>query len=246
MKIHVCSMFRDSQSWAGMDINQVERFFAQMAGLSLPQQTKLSLWLIEGDSVDNTPEKLVECGIAYGKHTNIADVRLFLGEKNKHFSLVCSTTNKDRIQGLSTLADSLIKRVELEDNDYVLWIESDFIIKADTIRRLIRVAERYENTIVAPWPMDEMGNFYDTWAFTGVDGKKFNPSQKGGAGLIEMSSIGSCALIPGSLIKKGCNFGFGAFPELCKRALDLGAMILCDTDNVILHPKSMVINNRAI
>ena len=246
MKIHVCSMFRDSQSWAGMDINQVERFFVQMGSSSFKQKTELHLWLIEGDSVDNTPEKLLEHKELYEKHGNIAATHLFLNERNKHFSLVCSTTNKDRIQGLSTLANSLIKRVELDDSDYVLWIESDFIIKADTIQRLIQVAERYENTIVATWPMDEMGNFYDTWAFMRLDGKKFNPSQNGGVGLIEMASVGSCALIPGSLIKKGCNFGFGAFPELCKRALDLGAMILCDTDNVILHPKSMVINNRAI
>ena len=254
--VHICSMFKDSQHFKGFDIDQVGRFFKQVMDSKAGFVIEPHLWLLEGDSEDTTKEALIDYKKLFEEILEEEDARgsvnLMLDEKNRFYRGVKSTADVKRIIGLSDLGDRLLNSVKFTGegtHEFVLWIESDFIYDEEFIGKLIETQLKCVggNAVVAPLPMDSRGFFYDTWAFMTDKGEKWTNQQfVKDEGILFMKSIGSCALIPAKLIQQGCRFRKGAFPNLCKEVREAGATIICNTDLVITHPASMIVEGRAI
>lgn len=243
MNIAVCSMFRDSQVWCGQEINQVDRYFRQ-----LMKQTcgfkNITVVGMEGNSVDNTMEKLQEYVDMF------PNVHIY--NQTNEYDTVASIENDNRLKGLSRVGDMLISKVlQIEDLDYVLWIESDLIFDISLIKDLLFAASHYtqRDCIIAPMIyLDKKGIFYDTWGFRELDGTRWTERHRERVALTnplkEMSSIGSCALIDANLLRCGVRFGQGAFVELCERARHIGGKVYVDVNTKVYHPGSHNLNKR--
>lgn len=238
-KFTVASMFRDSVEWAGIKINQVERFRDQI--LSDPLFNQTQFLLLEGDSSDATYHQLNKLTHEY---PNIELIK-----KDIKSNFVGSLDNKDRIQNLASLGDTLL---DLVDSEYLIWVESD-LIHSNLVTQLYCSMLTSGAAMVAPLVfLEKHAAFYDTWGFRNIDGERwklrapfdnyFDIYKR----FIPMSSVGSCAIINGAYIRNGCRFGDGAFPNLCEEITRIGGKIVVDKDVVVSHPGNRWINNRWI
>lgn len=235
-KIAICSMFKDSQIWYGRSINQVYQMYRSL-NIQTYNSIYFDYYFLASPSCDDTVEVLQKL------QKNNPSINLY--EKDSTYNKVMSTTNPDRIKSLSCLGDYLIQQVK--NTEYIFWVESDLIIKPDLIQRLYSRIEKSTIPVVisAPCYYGSDGQFYDTWAYKNKDGSSWTADTKiKDHGVLEMSSVGSCALI------KRCganiNFGEGAFPELCQRTLKAGGKVLADTNQYIEHPKNEFLGGRWI
>jgi len=238
-KVAVVSLFRDSNIWHGHEIRQVDRYIKQMK-----EQTygfdNLNLYLVEGNSTDGTFETLRDYSLLY---KNI-QVEIF----NNPYHAVESTTDPDRLRFLSMVGNHALSMVQGED--YILFIESDLIIKKDLIEILVKnLEENPEIGIIAPYTFYEsVDGFYDKWAFR-FEGRAFHPYYKEykelGTIFPHMESIGSCGLMRRNAFK-GVNFGQGCFPELCHRIKRKGYKVACNTELAVYHPSTMYVAKRLI
>lgn len=251
MKIAVCSMFRDSQRWCGVAINQVDKYFQQMA--KDPLFDICDFYLYENNSLDNTKEIL---RLYADKYSNV-----YLTCDNwqvSSISAVESIASQTRIKYLSVMANTLLSNVNMSGKyyDYLLWIESD-IIQDNIIQKLVSSNVNARAEILAPLPLINLNDemlFYDTWGFTIRVGyglqqtyPYFVEESNRDKQYVEMETVGTCALIKYSLIKSGLNFGGGAFRALCSRLNTIsGSRIICDTTIKVYHPSTIEINGRYV
>jgi len=242
LNISVCSSFRDSMIWNNRLINQVGRFFSQLNEQNLLGKAKINkIACVEGNSIDNTYESLLQYK-DLNKHLNVNIIK----EESTNRS-VGSFTTKERIGVLSRckcLALDCIK----DDCDYILCIESDLIIYDEFfLYHLLGAFDKIDKLgIIAPIiTLDTIPiYFYDTWAFRDKNGQKWNnywvwnQDYIDNVRYIEMTSIGSCSLIKADLIRNGCSFGDGDYPNMCKNIIDAGYKVYCDKRTNIFHPCS--------
>lgn len=242
-------MFRDSETWQGRYIGQVNRFFDQMvrqqgSGVS---QSQLKFFLVEGNSRDDTRAKLGEWKDILGDRVTILDHEV-------HGSAVSSIESEARFRNLSAVGNTALRAARDSGCKYILWVESDFIVPHDLLARLLETASPW-TLAMAPVPVfyqNGRKQFYDTWAFRGAGGQRWTnddlPSLLGGSlRFLPMSSIGSCALLNGdSLREYNLDFGEGCFPELCRRGREHGLLVQCDLTLEIEHPCSVNLNGRLV
>lgn len=242
--IAVCSMFRDSITWQGKEINQVHRYFEQMLSQTYGFQN-LEFLLLEGDSQDNTYEVLSE----YSKKYN--NIKLVKYDLNESFDSTLATDR--RIKMLSQAGDYLLSQIKSNISyDAVLWIESDLIINKHLIQDLddFRLVFKKKEVPVLVAPYIALGNFfYDTWAFRDLNGNHWSNTERPHNPVMsnpywqEMSSVGSCVLIDGDLFHEHhLNFNGGALVELCCQARKSGAKVYADKSIVVNHPNTRVGN----
>lgn len=129
-------------------------------------------------------------------------------------------------------------------SEFTLWIESDLSFPLDLIELLIEP----QQDIVAPVIM--LGeNFYDTWGFRDLSGKRINTLAelkalpRGPGPLTELSSVGSCLLFRTELLACGLRLptGYenGLLVGFCKSARAKGFRVFCRHDIAIVHPTSL-------
>lgn len=237
MKIAVCSMFRNSVTWHNKNIDHIEKYFQRMLQQDIGFDN-LDFFFIEGDSTDNTAEKLLEKKSIYN---NIKYLEINRHVKTHYNGMVADQT---RLTGLSSLGDTLLNNIN-DKYDYVLWIESDLIIETNLISSLVETRLQINHGPVIVSPFVKLGDlFYDTWAFKEINGKSWSNNKTTSNKLTPMNSVGSCALIDFEIIKNGIRFENGAFINLCDQARNqLSAQIYCDERIIINHPNTLL-NNR--
>jgi len=245
--IVICTMFRDSIEWYGHKIDQVGKFFH-----SLATQTNRDFRVVclEGDSKDTTYNQLLLHSL---NKLHAKEIKLLQSNTNNEF--FGSTIRQDRISHLSSLANKVLEEAYSYNPEYILWVESDLIFQSDLIERLLTSFKQKEN-IVGVSPIILLGGkFYDTWAFRDLPTKRgvTNGGRKKRNWLpskinqrlpdyIEMESVGSCCLFRADF---KCNFGDGAFPELCRQLREHGS-IYADTTTKIYHPDTKLVEGRWI
>lgn len=241
--IAVCSLFKDSQKWWGNSINQVDRYIEQLLNQTIGFEN-LDIYCLEGHSHDNTYSRLLE----YNNQLDNVHVYKDDGPSVE----VCSNERPERFAALSRIGNLALSNIDLtQPYTHVLWVESDLIVEPNVIQELVTQSlEHYlEETIIAPITKIQTGNktlFYDTWGFRDLNGKRWTNYHYPTSGQHMMSSIGSCALIDITLIRKNLNFGEGCFVELCRRASNMGATIIADCDISVYHPSNRLIRGRWI
>lgn len=133
------------------------------------------------------------------------------------------------------------KALETE-SDYILWVESDLCFPFDLLDQLIPL----NLDVVAP--IVYLGiNFYDSWGFRDLEGRKiYNFSPVPGKGFfdgpIELSSVGSCVLFKSEIFKNSIRFRGpyenGLLAGICQDARALGYRVWADPTTCISHPTS--------
>ena len=159
-----------------------------------------------------------------------------------------------RIERLSKAGDVLLSAVE--DEDYVLWYESDLFTPDDLVDRLAAV----DAAAVGGWPilshdpakslgirtqkrmyLDEP-IFYDTWGYR-QGGKRFgNRLPYHDCYKTEpfaLDSVGSVALIKADFIRRGARMNGGGMVGLCESIRELGGEIWCDPRVPIVQPTEL-------
>lgn len=253
--IAVASMFKDSQTFHGHPINQVDRYFAQMAG----QQGRgdvfdLTFHLAVGTSADDTWEA-VHRGLESWPGTREGDFgKVFRDQADG--GPVASVRTEERLPHLSAAANPPFRSARDSGADYVLWVESDLIIGPGFIAALLDgFAAPAPPVVVAPLPVYAAGGndlFYDLLCMRGVGDKRWGHeavpwfrSQKNR--YMPMESVGCAALMDGGFLRRiRADFGAGAFPVLCEAVRGAGGTIVCDTRTEIRHPSERLIACRLV
>lgn len=251
--IAICSMFRDSQMWHGVQISQFDRFIRQMMEQEKDNEGKtFGYYLVEGNSKDDTWDRLK--GLSEANE----DVHVF-----KHDiagSDVASIVSEARFKNLSEVANVALRAARDSGAKKVLWVESDFILPTDIIRNLHHTEQTssvyWDVTLgVAPVPVFLQSgklSFYDTWAFEGQNGQKWANGELPDLCAVNekfrpMKSVGSCMLMNGDNLRRhNLDFGDGCFPALCAAGKKAGLLIDCDITLNVFHPCSKNINGRLI
>ena len=241
IKINVVSSFRDSIIWQNRYINQVGRFFSQLKNQRLLNILEIDkIACVEGNSQDNTYEILEQ-------EKNKGDFNITLIKEESNNKSVGSFTTKERISTLSRCKCLGLDAIK-DDCDYILCIESDLIIYDNFfLYKLLEAFNKIDKLgIIAPIiTLDSVPvYFYDTWAFRDKKCNKWNnywvwnQDYVDSIQYIEMTSIGSCSLIKADLVRSGCSFGEGDYPQMCSDILKSGHKVFCDKRLHIYHPCS--------
>jgi hypothetical protein len=246
--IAVCSMFRDSQTWCGRRIGQVDRFFDQLLRQQGVDAGRLSFFLVEGNSADDTWARLADWRAVLGPD------RMTLLKHDVTGSAVASVESQARFRNLSAVGNTALRAARDSGAKYVLWLESDFLIPGDLVARLLGSAGP-GFFCVAPVPVfykDGRKQFYDTWAFEGPNGQRWGNHDLDRllgvrAQLRPMRSVGSCVLLDGDLMREfSLDCGEGCLPALCRAAGGRHLPIQCDLTLEIEHPCTVNLNGRLV
>lgn len=183
MKIAIGSAFRNMAWRLGDYFTRVEAL-RQHAG---PDHT-VRVIAVEGDSKDDTYNALRAVGPSVTVH------------KCSHGGPVYGSTEApERMRALSRVGNAIFNGVN-DDDDVLVYVESDLIWDPHTIGSLIDMAVRRDGGYDVFAPLVFAGlSFYDVWGFR-KDGARFAPfppyhSGLAPTGLTEVDSAGSCLVM---------------------------------------------------
>ena len=149
-----------------------------------------------------------------------------MSERSKQWSLVGNENIKNSLSSYS---------------DFTLFVGADLTLPPDILDHLV------EAKVDVAAPIVMLGkNFYDSWGFRKLDGKKIYNLKELESGadnnLIELSSVGSCLLVDTVYLRKNirepARYEDGLFVGLCNGIRKFNGKIFCRTDVVIIHPTS--------
>jgi len=243
LTLGICSLFRDSVSWHGRKTGQLDRYFAQLVGqkLNIPDK-EIGVFALENDSIDDTLQQLRK------KQESMPQLHIF----NTHYesgvikSVVSANTPK-RLRALGLLGSSMLTIVRQRCKN-IIWLESDLVIdNPNLFASLLEQAIKLQ-AMVGPIPLIKVNNvdlFYDTWGYINMDGTHWTNNYRIPPNrLLEMKSIGTCAVLPTAVLESSADFNDLAFQGLCATTRAAGIKIFTDTRLRIYHPSSQFIAGR--
>lgn len=206
---------------------------------------------VEGDSTDNTRKELVDLALA-------VDIDLELRTCNHDGPVYGSTEQPERMAALSKVGNAIFDAVR-PDDDVLVYVESDLVWEAETIRKLIdyviphriQVTQHQDRVpsfvdgvcdadVVAPMVFAG-DNHYDIWALRGLDGVRFSPSYpyheslSRKTSLTEVSSAGSCLVMSAEVARRVRILNDNALVGWCEEARRQGYRIWVAPELRIRH-----------
>jgi hypothetical protein len=222
---------------------QIERYFRQADAYRNALKERgwgFRLRLVEGDSGNNDVWiRIANCAKRY-------DIECYLRDASHGGPVFGSIVSKERFEALSKVGNWMLEQVQ-SDDDVVVYVESDLIWHEQTMLHLGAQLLDYDLDIVSPLIMAGE-NFYDVWAFRGLDRAHFAPFKpyhrslaegfalRNREGLTELYSVGSCLVMKGEvartcrIIDNNCLVGF------CEDARTRGYKVWVDTRVKVSHP----------
>lgn len=189
MNIVIGSAFRNSAAAVYDYIDRVSKL-----RMLYPQDT-IRVIAAEGDSFDDTRRRLQQ--FPFVQHVPCDHGQRWFG----------STEDPDRMVALSKVGNAIFDAVR-EDDDVLVYIESDLIWDGPTIAGLIDAAMTRDGGFDVFAPLVYVGKrFYDVWGFRHLDGSRFSPFEplKGlhpQGYFSEVGSVGSCLVMRGEVARK--------------------------------------------
>lgn len=229
MNIVLGSAFRNA---AGA---QIDRWANQCCSLEMALEElghTFGMIAVEGDSTDNTRNELHALGEAG------APISVFIC--NHGCRVFGSTEEEDRLAALSQVGNAILSSVD-QDDDVLIYVESDLIWKAYTMICLIDEVMNGKDVIA---PMIFAGkNFYDIFVYRGLDGERFSPFPPYHKHLtlsetlpVEVESVGSC-LVMKAEVARNCRIRDDrALLGFCKDVREKGYKIFVDPTQRVYHP----------
>lgn len=249
-EIAVCGMFRDSVTWHGYPINQVNLFFDRLLEQERDANVRLTYFLLEGDSRDETRAHLE-------KRSAELNGRVTIISHNVGGRPPASIATQDRFLALSEVGNACLRPAVASGAGHIFWMESDLVPDPGLLKGLLEITRNpivWNNTLgVAPLAVIEPGGqrlFYDTWAFEGENGEKWDNFSLAALASYPrryrpMRAVGSCVLLNGQALRKhNLDFGTGCFPALCRSGREVGLDVYCDTTLEVKHPCNVFLENR--
>lgn len=190
----VASIFRDSERY-------VDRYFEQVEDLR--RYTPARLVIAEGDSTDSTFSMLEE-------RVGEQDTLLKVDHGGPKFD---SHDIPQRWAQIAYVCNAVLDRLEMEDDDRLLYVESDLGWTGHAMATLVSVLDRVGAAAAmsfhAPTEL-----FYDVWGHTGLDGERFThkpPYHKAlenlpPGRLTPIATAGSCIAVRGRVVNAGVRF----------------------------------------
>jgi hypothetical protein len=219
----VCSLFRNSADTLD--------YFRAVIGAQERDGVRLAFSFVEGDSTDDTYERLSAWAAE--------DPRVTLAQR--HVEPIADYD--DRVRKWAALGNLAVEGALATDADYILWCESDLALPHDLLAQLLAT----DLDIVAP-AIFMGGLFYDIWGFRGLDGVKFTNEapyhqEFHPHGVVPLSSVGSCVLFRREVFEAGVRFR-GTFDDgllvgVCRDAGLLGFRTYMDSRVAVLHPTTL-------
>ncbi len=232
MRFCVASAFRNS---AGQ---QITRWMDQVINLRRVLRQKHFCYLraiaVEGDSKDATKAQLESLSAKMAGQFELEIVTC-----NHGGPIYGSIESPQRMEALSKVGNAIFDSVR-DNDDILVYVESDLIWDGVTISALIDHVIEGESDIVSPL-IFAGENFYDIYAFRGLDGVRLSPfppyhvSLKP-IGLTEVSSAGSCLVMRGEIARKVRIVNHDALIGWCAEARRQGYKISVDPNLSIRHP----------
>lgn len=229
MNIALGSAFRNA---AGAQIN---RWASQCCSLEMALENlghSFRMIAVEGDSTDNTTNELHDLGLC-GAPISVV-------HSNHGKRIFGSTEEEDRLAALSQVGNAILSAVDEED-DILIYVESDLIWKAYTMICLIDEVMNGRDVVA---PMIFAGdNFYDIFVYRGLDGERFSPFPPYHKHLtlsetlpVEVESAGSCLVMKAEVARKCRIRDDRALLGFCKDVRESGYRIFVDPTQRIYHP----------
>ena len=224
--VAVCSLFRNSADTLD--------YFRAVIGAQERDGVRLAYSFVEGDSADDTYERLTDWADE--------DPRVTLAQR--HVEPVADFD--DRVRKWAALGNLALDGALATEADYILWCESDLALPHDLLAQLL-ASSLAGADIVAP-AIFMGGLFYDSWGFRGMDGVKFTneaPYHRDFLphGRVQLSSVGSCVLFRREVFEAGVRFrgtyNDGLLVGVCNDAALLGFRTFMDSRVAVLHPTSL-------
>lgn len=239
MRFVVLSAFRNS---AG---GQITRWMDQIVNLRRELRQSHFCYLravaVEGDSKDATLVQLKSLAV---KMAGLFEIDVVMC--NHGGPVFGSTEDHARMAALSKVSNAMLDSVRGND-DIVIYVESDLIWEGSTISALIDHVLAGHSDVVAPLVFAG-DNFYDVYAYRGLDGSRFspfapyhsslrsNPLSSSLTGLVEVSSVGSCLVMRGGTARRVRIVNGDALVGWCGEARRLGYRISVAPELRIRHP----------
>lgn len=223
MNIVVGSAFRNCAP-------RVQGFMQQVTDLLFAYpDPKITVRVIaaEGDSRDATREQLEKYP---GVHV------LDAAHGGPYFG---STEAPERMKALSQVGNTIFAGAR-PDDDVLVYVESDLLWDAATVKWLIQIALERVGGYDVFAPLVFAGeHFYDTWGFRGLDGERFAPFAPYHSslnGLTEVSSVGSCLVMRGEAARACRIKNDYCLVGWCEDARAQGFKIAVDPTLRVEHP----------
>jgi len=201
---------------------------------------------VEGDSTDTTRAQLTT---EAEQRLAPRDIEFELATCNHGGPVYGSTEQPERMAALSKVGNAVLDAVRATD-DVLVYVESDLVWDAETIRRLIdRVLGAAVHRVESTWDLDAVDDcdvwvpvvmagdtHYDCWAYRTLDGSRiFHPFPF--TAPTELSSAGSCLVMPAAVARdKRARMETGALVEWCEKARAAGYRIAVDPALIVRHP----------
>lgn len=255
----VLSFFRNS-----VIRGQVERYLDQVAALRHHLDTvrqpgeawAIRVYAVWGDCVDETPRALI-------RGAERRALRMTLIERSHGGPEFGSTERPERLRALSWVANGGLEAIQ--DEDYVLYVESDLVWEPATVRHLLAVLQATEEhpddapdgwpapidvvapSVVAgaPYKREDTGGeyrdvFYDIFVFR-KDGDRFSPFWPYHRGVAHdrpthVDSVGSCLVMRGDVARACRVIEDNALLGFCKDAWAKGFGVACDLRVKVRQP----------
>ena len=207
-RIAIASIFRNSVPYLDRYVKQVADLSGHLCGLGFD----IHLIAAEGDSTDDTYEQLKrKLGYLYGRVQHVSTGSQLSIIKAEHGGKAYgSVDNPFRWKNISYVCNKVLESVE-EDDDFLLYVESDLIWDAETMQYLLgHLHQQQHIDAVAPLSIHQpTKRFYDTWGHR-KDGQCFQqdrPYHPGirGISLTPIDSAGSCIAMRGEVARE-CRF----------------------------------------
>lgn len=232
-RVSIWSLFRDD---AGENI---ARYRQQIWGLQYPAGL-LRIYCVEGDSRDNTLGELQAWAVE--------DDRVTVVKHDTGLPRMRHTPHAGRLRCLSETGNTALDVLAADRwGDLAMLIESDLQFKPDILWQLIADKPKDE-AVISPFiwiakPDRSWLQFYDVWAFRGLDGVCFPamppeyfivhyPAQP-----FEVESVGSMVLMDAKPIYDGVRYTpDAAIRGICHQYRQRGLKIYADPKANILHP----------
>lgn len=229
MQIAVGSAFRNSSG------AQIQRWLRQVSALRgyLYENTigyaLVRAIAVEGDSADRTRDELMHGSLAY-------NLDIDLRTCSHGGPVYGSTENPERLVALSRVGNAILEDVR-QDDDYLLYVESDLIWSPKVIASLLSLVIRGECDIACPLVMAG-DKFYDIFLYrrNGVRFSPFHPYHPDLNGMpLLIDSAGSCLMMHAK-VARTCRMTDNALLDFCQDARSKGYSIKVDPSVRVEHP----------
>jgi hypothetical protein len=147
-----------------------------------------------------------------------------------------STEHPHRLAALSKVGNTILEGVR-EDDDYLLYVESDLLWSPKVISSLLSLVIRGECDIACPLVMAE-DRFYDIFLYrrNGVRFSSFYPYHPDLTGVpLLIDSAGSCLMMKAE-VARTCRMIDNVLLDFCQDARSKGYSIKVDPNVQVEHP----------